>query len=87
MQGHSKFWGTHRFQSSLLACGQVRSAASETESAAAAGGSGGRVEVLPVQWRKGLNLGVREFTTPLPLLLPLLGPCCCQPLVGIDLRD
>ncbi len=38
---------------------QVRSAASETDNIAAAGGSGGRVEVLPVQWRKGLNLGVR----------------------------
>jgi hypothetical protein len=40
-------------------CVKVRSAASETDNIAAAGGSGGRVEVLPVQWRKGLNLGVR----------------------------
>ncbi len=43
---------------------QVRSAASETDNIAAAGGSGGRVEVLPVQWRKGLNLGVRICRQP-----------------------
>ena len=47
---------------------QVRSAASDSESIAAAGGSGGRVELLPVQWRKGLDLGVRPSGV-LPLRL------------------
>lgn len=40
-------------------CAQVLNAASDPELHAMAGGSGGRIELLPVQWRKGLNLGVR----------------------------
>lgn len=37
----------------------MRNAASDPEFHAMAGGSGGRIALLPVQWRKGLNLGVR----------------------------
>lgn len=36
----------------------VLSAANDPELHAMAGGSGGRIELLPVQWRKGLTLGV-----------------------------
>lgn len=36
----------------------VLNAASDPELHAMAGGSGGRIELLPVQWRKGLTLGV-----------------------------